>query len=136
MLGVTPDELAAEYRRRTRDPGSVDRRTRLRERDRVLREAGGLRYDDVEAAFRGVAGRLGWPAAATLKDFRHLFATALANASLPDGYRKYLLGHAPGRDAVVAYTHLTRLREQFESVVRREWGPFVAAVRERLAATG
>ena len=136
LFGAALNELIAEYGRRTQNVGPVDRRGRLRIRDRILHEAGGLRYDDIEAAFRRVAGRLGWPPAATLKDFRHLFATTLANASLPEGYRKYLLGHTPGRDAAVAYTHLNRLREKFEDVVRAEWGSVVAVVRFRLAVTG
>lgn len=133
LVGLPLAELIAEYDRRTDVNTERDRRVRLRVRDQVLRDAGGLRYDAIGATFRAVADRLGWPRNATLKDFRHLFATTLANAALPEGYRKYLMGHAPGRDAVVAYTHLNRLREQFEEVVRTGWKPIVEAMQSRVS---
>ncbi len=126
-------ELEAEYRSRLQrpdaPPGAYGRRA---VRDRLLRDAGGLTYDDIERAGGRVRRRLGWPAAATLKDFRHLFATTLAEAGVPDGYRRYWMGHAPGREALVAYTHLAGMREQFDRVVAQRWGPVVAALTARL----
>ena len=56
-----------------------------------------------------MACRLDWPKAATPKDFRHLFATVMANGGLPEHMLRYLLGHAPDRDATHAYTHLDQL---------------------------
>jgi hypothetical protein len=103
----------------------------LRLRDAVLREAGGLGYDQVQGEFAALSRRLGWPARATLKDFRHLFCTTLGNTAMPEGYRCYLMGHAPRRAAAVAYTHLNRLREQYAEAVRREWLPLVEVVNRR-----
>ncbi|MDB5310441.1 MAG: hypothetical protein JWO38_4643 [Gemmataceae bacterium] len=134
LAGASLDDLVAEYRRRVRTDPTPGRAARLRVRSKVLREAGGLRYDDIQHAFGRVAGRLGWPRTATLKDFRHLFATTLANAALPEGYRKYLMGHAAGRDATVAYTHLSDLRAKFEDVVRAAWGSVTDVVCRRLEA--
>jgi hypothetical protein len=81
----------------------------------VLRDAGGLSYDVVRA-FAGVRARLGWPPAATLKDFRHVFA--------------------PGRDAAEACTHPKRLSNAYQRVLRGEYAPVAAAIRTRLAVTG
>jgi len=50
---------------------------------------------------------------------------------MPEGYRKYLLGHAPGRDAAVAYTHLNRLRETYQTVIRDTYAPVLAAIKQR-----
>jgi hypothetical protein len=134
LRGASLADLVAEFRRRCAAGRSPDAAQRRRLRDRVLAEAGGLGYDHVEGEFRRLAGALGWPAAATLKDFRHLFATTLANAALPEGYRRYLMGQTPGKAATVAYTHLNRLREQYADAVRREWQPLVDAVNARLRA--
>src|SRR5262249_39987793 len=111
---------------------SPDAAGRLRLRDAVLAAAGGLSYDHVQGEFAGLARKLGWPARATLKDFRHLFGTTLGHSAMPEGYRRYLLGHAPAQAAAPAYTHLNRLREQYAEAVRREWAPLVAAVNGRL----
>jgi integrase len=100
-------------------------------RNQLFFEAGGIDYDELKSAFHRIHKQLGWPAAATLKDFRHLFATTLANAGMPEGYRKYLLGHAPGRDAAVAYTHLNKLREHYERIVTGEYAEILAVIRER-----
>jgi len=109
---------------------------RKRIRDAVLHDAGGLRYDNVEQEFGTLARRLGWPAAASLKDLRHLFATTLGNAAMPEGYRRYLLGHAPGKAAVVAYSHLNELRRHYVEAVRREWTPLLDAINLRLREVG
>jgi hypothetical protein len=107
---------------------------RLRVRDRVFGDAGALRYDDVDAEFRRLAARLDWPAAGTLKDLRHLFATAMNNAGMSEAYRRYLLGHAPGTAAAVAYTHLDDLRAHYERAVRREFVDVLNAIQVRTAA--
>ncbi|NES72849.1 MAG: hypothetical protein F6K24_50470, partial [Okeania sp. SIO2D1] len=69
-----------------------------------------------------------WPAAATLKDFRHLFATEMQNAGMPEHYRRYLMGHSPGRSAVLNYSHLNEVREQYERAVDLRLRPIVEAI--------
>jgi integrase len=136
LLGASLAELVEEYRRRCAEGRSPDAARRVRLRDEVLRDAGGLRYDHIEAEFTGLARRLGWPASATLKDFRHLFATGLENASVPESYRQYLMGHAPGRAAITGYTHLNRLREHYEAALQREWPALLAALERRAVELG
>jgi hypothetical protein len=53
---------------------------------------------------------------------------------VPEGYRRYLLGHAPGTAAILAYTHLNQLRQHYASALRQEWLPLMNAINER--ATG
>jgi integrase len=129
-------ELVEEYRRRCAAARSLDAAQRARLRDKVLRDAGGLRYDHIEGEFATLARRLGWPASATLKDFRHQFSTGLENAGVPEYYRKYLMGHAPGRAALVGYTHLNRLRDHYEIALQREWPALRAALEARAIELG
>ncbi|QDU21806.1 site-specific integrase [Urbifossiella limnaea] len=99
----------------------------------MFADAGGLDHDHV----RGVAmlsTMMKWPSAATLKDLRHLFATTLNNAGVPEGYVRYFLSHAPGKAAVVAYTHLGQLRRRSSAVLEREQAPLLDAVDRRAAA--
>jgi hypothetical protein len=128
------EEITAEYRRRCGASKTADAATRQRLREEVISQAGGLRYDDIEQEFQSLARQLNWPSQATLKDMRHLFATAMTNASLPEAYRRYLMGQSPGKAAIGAYTHLNELRRHFAEAVRREWQPLLDAVRERLRA--
>ena len=132
LCGHSLEGLVQEFRRRCNAAAAPDAAGRQRLRDAVLHDAGGLRYGHIEQEFRTLARRLGWPAAATLKDLRHLFATGMANAGLPEPYRRFLLGHAPGRAAAVAYTHLNQVREHYAAAVRREWTPLVDAIIARL----
>lgn len=126
-------ELIAEYRRRcerTKNPSATER---ARIRDRLLRDAGGINYDDVQGEFTRLAARLGWPRAATVKDLRHLFATTMNNAAMPESYTKYLMGHAPSRGvALNSYVHLDKLAEHYASAVQKEWSGLVGAVLDRL----
>jgi hypothetical protein len=55
------------------------------------------------------------------------------NASMPEGYRRYLMGQAPGKAAVVAYTHLSDLARHYREAVLREWQPLVGAILRRLS---
>jgi hypothetical protein len=132
LLGSALAELVQEYRRRSA-AGAGSAAARLRARDTVLGDAGGLNYDHVEGEFRRLARRLGWPAAATVKDLRHLFATTLNDAGMPEAYRRYLMGQAPGRAAVVSYTHLHELPRLYAEAVHKEWSPLVAAINRRAA---
>ncbi|MCC6681236.1 MAG: hypothetical protein IT445_10095 [Phycisphaeraceae bacterium] len=94
----------------------------------MMREAGALDYDRIQREFRSVSCRLRWPAAATLKDFRHLFSTAMANGGVPEHERRYLMGHAPGRDAIVRYTHFNKLAEHYRLAVRQELSEVLARI--------
>ena len=108
-------------------------RDRERLRDQVLEEAGALNYDRIEHEFRGIAARLKWPKQATLKDFRHGFATALSNAGVPEPYRKYLMGQRADGAAITRYTHLNQVREQYMKVVQTQWPQLIQIVSQRLS---
>lgn len=105
-------------------------------RNKLLASAGQLTYDPIRLEFGKLARRLSWPRAATVKDFRHLFATSLENAGVPESYRRFFMGHAPGREAIVGYTHLNRIREHFLSAVQREYKPVAAAIEHRATELG
>lgn len=105
-------------------------------RDRLLREAGGLTYDDIHAEFQRISHRLKWPRTATIKGFRHLFATTMTNAGMPEPYRKFFMGHAPGRDPIVGYTHLDRARHHLETALKSECSGMLRVVRDRSSKTG
>jgi integrase len=124
-------QLVQEFQRRCAASRDLTAAKRIGIRDAVLHEAGGMSYDDIEFEFRRVARKLNWPAKATLKDLRHLFATAMADAGMPEHYRRYLMGHAPGKDAIYHYTHLDQLREQFEAAVMKEFAPVTAVLEQR-----
>ena len=109
---------------------------RRRVRDRILKEAGGITYNHVVTEFRKLARQLGWPAEATLKDFRHLFATSMQNAGMPEHYRKYLMGHSAGRGAIVIYTHLNEVRQRYGEAVERTMQPVVGAIVRRSEELG
>ena len=131
LRGRSLAELIAEYRRRCTSAGAPSSSQRRQIRDQILRDAGGLRYDHIEDEFHSVSQRLKWPATATLKDLRHLFATTMNNAGLPDPYRRYLLGQAPARAAVTAYTHLDDLKRQYQSALHREFQPILEVLSRR-----
>lgn len=133
LVGVSLDRLIEESNRRREASGSPSAELRAHSRRQLLRDAGGIDYDHVRREFVTVTHGLDWPRSATLKDLRHLFATAMNNASMPDSYRKYLMGHAPGRSAMVAYTHLNELRRHYTQAVRAELGPVIEAVSRRHA---
>jgi hypothetical protein len=75
---------------------------------RVLIIVAPLLSEMIECDFRRVA------------DQRHFarvlgrFATILGSTSTAEAYKKYLMGQAPGRAALNAYTHLNELRPQLE----------------------
>lgn len=127
------EQLAQEFHRRCARLGTIGARQRQQVRDQVLRNAGGIIYDDVEHEYQKLAKHLSWPAAATLKDFRHLFATSLENAGVPDSYRKFFMGHSPGTAAIGRYTHLNRVREHYVAAVESELRPVLQAVLDRSA---
>lgn len=136
LRGATLAKLVCEFQRRCVAAGAPGAADRQRLRDHVLREAGGLGYDDVQSEFASITARLSWPRPATLKDLRHLFATTLNNAGMPEPYRRFLMGQAPGRAAIVAYTHLNELWRHYADAVRREWTPLVNAILCRTREVG
>ena len=118
LCGASLADLVGEFQRRLaagRAPNAADR---LRLRNLLLKEAGAVGYDQVQQEFSGLAPTLDWPAAATLKDFRHLFCTTLGNAAMPEAYRRYLMGHAPGRRP----SWLTATSTNFAGITRKRSG--------------
>jgi hypothetical protein len=125
-------ELVEEYRRRCGRSKDTSAAARRRIRDGVFRDAGGLNYDALEGEFAHLASKLKWPATATLKDLRHLFATTMNNAAMPEPFRRYLMGQAPGRAAIIAYTHLHEIKRHYREAVEKEWSPLLVAINHRV----
>lgn len=136
LVGASLDHLVHEFQRRCALKAAHTAVDRQRIRDQVLHDAGGIDYDQIVGEFSKLARSLGWPKEATLKDFRHLFATCLENAGMPEHYRKYLLGHSPGRAASVHYTHLNEIRDRFEEAVERKLRPLIDALVQRASQIG
>jgi hypothetical protein len=133
LFGSSLAALSDEFRHRCRTIGKPTAIERQRIREQLLRDAGGLNYDHLEHEFKGIANRLKWPSAATLKDFRHLFSTCLENAGIPEFYRRYFMGQSPGRSPIVTYTHLNELEQQFAKAVQNGLTPLVTAIVDRAA---
>jgi integrase len=133
LAGATLAQLGKEFQRRCKEEQAATAARRESIRTDLIRSAGGMSYHNIDDEFQHVRRRLGWPPAATLKDFRHLFSTCLENAGMPQYYRRYLMGQAPGRDAIVAYTHLNELRERYVEAIERTMQPIVDAASRRLA---
>ena len=127
LKNFSVEELAREFSHRC-DSGEF--RDFRKIRDQVIRNAGGLDYDRIEHEFHKIARHLNWPQQATLKDFRHLFNTSMQNAGMPEFYRRYLLGQSPGRSALVNYTHLNDLRNQYERAVNTVYRPLLITLDE------
>jgi hypothetical protein len=62
-----------------------------------------------------------------------MYMTTMNNAAMPEGFRRYLMGQAPGRAAIVAYTHLHELKRHYEAAMHKEWLALVAAIQHRVA---
>ena len=133
LLDQSLEQLTKEYSRRCQKTENLTAEQGMQIRDQLLHDAGGLKYDHIEHEFHRLAGQLSWPAKATLKDFRHLFSTAMMNAGMPEYYRKYLMGHAVSKAAITNYTHLDQLRDRYEEAVERQYQPIVKAVAKRIA---
>lgn len=127
---VSVAEVVDSYRDRLSKVASAGERQRIR--NGLQRELGGVDYDTLEREFHKVAKTLNWPRTATLKGFRHLFATSLENAGMPEFYRKYLMGQSTGRSAIVTYTHLTQLREQYQRAITSELADVIDVLQSRL----
>jgi len=136
LAGSSLAHLEKEFQERWRKAVNLTAAQKLQLRDAILHEAGGINYDHIEGEFKRVARRLNWPAAATVKDFRHLFSSLLENAGVPEFYRRYLMGQSPGKAALVHYTHLNKVKEHYERAVRREFGPIVRAIERQCQQLG
>ncbi len=132
LAGASLQELIDEFDRRCGGSKVTSAIGRQRIRDDLIRDAGGLTYEQINNEFHRVAKPLGWPSAATLKDFRHLFATSLANGGLQEHERRYLMGHAPGRDAIHIYTHLNELAEHFRTAAESQWSDMLRVIRTKV----
>lgn len=129
-------EMLEEFRRRCTARRADTAAEREAVRDGVLRDAGGLNYDQIEHEFRGLARNLEWQPQATLKDLRHLFSSCLENAGVPLFYRRYFMGQSPGRTPIVTYTHLNQVGRQYQKAVDNDLGPLVVAISERARRLG
>jgi len=136
LLGASRDVLRCEFAERCGRRRNLTATERIGVRDEIMKEAGGINYDHVEAEFRGIARRLNWPSPATMKDFRHLFATSLMNAGMPEIYRRYLMGHSLGKASIITYSHLNDLRRHYELAVQNELQFVVEAVVKRIDELG
>ncbi|MFV1967239.1 MAG: hypothetical protein ACC628_17560 [Pirellulaceae bacterium] len=138
LTGMPLSELVEGYRRRCSAIGKANAEHRRKVRDTLMKEAGQLGYDHIQAEFKKLSRILDWSAAATLKDLRHLFATCLENAGVPEFYRRYLMGQSFGRTPIVAYTHITedQVKKHFVSALRSELAPIVAAIERRSKQLG
>ncbi len=133
FAGSSLAALIAEFQRRCTTANQPSAMQRRHIRNQLMKEAAQLGYDHLKAEFDKIARRLNWPAKATLKDFRHLFATCLENAGVPEFYRRYFLGQSFGRSALAVYTHLTsdKLREHFQKALDTEMQPMRDAIISR-----
>lgn len=100
----------------------------------LMTSLGGINYDQIDREFRKIAKQLNWPLSATLKDFRHLFSTALENAGVPLFYRRYFMGQSPGRSAITVYTHLNELREQYQRAASTQLASLYTVLEARSPA--
>lgn len=131
LLGAALQALVKEFQRRCAAPEIRTAADRQRVRGQILHDAGGINYDHIVTEFGKVARAVKWPQPATLKDFRHLAATCLENAGMPEHYRKFLLGQSPGRAAIVTYTHLNEIRQRFEEAVGKHLRPLIDVIDRR-----
>lgn len=133
LLGGALVDLTDEYHRRCHAAGSIGAEKKRAIRDRLMREAGQLSYDQIKLELDKLATQLRWPKTATLKDLRHLFATCLENAGVPEFYRRYLMGQSFGKAPIVTYTHVTedKVREHYLSALRTELAPVAEAIERR-----
>jgi integrase len=132
LMGRSLAQLTEEYAGRCARSGATTAAAKEKVRREIIREAGGLGYDRIGGEYRRIAKHLSWPRAATLKDFRHLFATTMANGGIPEHERRYLMGHAPGRGSIHVYTHMNQLAEHYRAISETQWAGVLEVIRERL----
>lgn len=129
LLGQSLDEMTIAYRDRVRQlkvPGTAARDKTL---DSVIKDAGGLTYKRIEGEFKRIAKSLDWPTEATMKDFRHLFNTTMANAGLSLEERAYLMGQAPSKHVNLIYLHLNTLVERYNAAANKHYAGILKLLR-------
>ena len=136
VTSATKTGIIKEFERVRQSASKLSAAHERQMRDAVFDTAGQLGYDHVKQEFHKLAESLGWANSATLKDFRHLFATSLENAGVPESYRRFLMGHSPGRAAIVTYTHLNKLKSHYMRAIDTELRPLVAAIQRRVVEIG
>jgi hypothetical protein len=126
-------KLTEQYSDLREEMRNASKKEKKKARDRMFRDHGQLSYDQIKREFDKLAKQLGWPAAATLKDLRHLFSTSLENAAVPIYFRKYLMGQCFGNAPIVAYTHVTeeKLESHFRRAIELELTPITDAIEFR-----
>jgi len=132
LAHASREDLRKQYASRLDKERNLTAQIRASIRDQMVLDAGGLNYDHIEHEFAQIKAKLGWPAEATLKDFRHLFSTCMENAGMPEFYRKFLMGQSPGRAAIVGYTHLNQIRERYLEAVEKQMEPLVEALHNQV----
>ena len=134
LLGCSLTQLIEEFKLRCATIQARSAAERRTVRNAVLRDAGQLNYDRVQDEFQKLAVGLDWPSAATLKDLRHLCATCLEDAGVPEFYRRYFMGHSLGRAPIATYTHLSesKMQQYFKKALQTEFAPIVGAIEDRL----
>ncbi|MGB0766846.1 MAG: hypothetical protein ACPGYV_03970 [Phycisphaeraceae bacterium] len=121
LAGYSLQDLTAAYRYRVRQLKTADAAGREKVLDAVLNDAGGLTYKRIEGEFKRIAKALGWPEEATMKDFRHLFNTTMANAGLSLEERAYLMGQAPTKHVNMVYIHHNALVEKYKAAANEHY---------------
>lgn len=129
LVGYSLQDLTTAYRYRVRQLKIADAAGREKVLDAVLKDAGGLTYKRIEGEFKRVAKKLGWPEQATMKDFRHLFNTTMANAGLSLEERAYLMGQAPTKHINLAYLHYNALVEKYKAAANEHYAGVLDMLR-------
>lgn len=132
LVGYSLQDLTAAYRYRIRQLETADAAGREKVLDAVANDAGGLTYKRIEGEFKRIAKSLGWPEEATMKDFRHLFNTTMANAGLSLEERAYLMGQAPTKHVNTVYLHHNALVEKFKAAANEHYAGVLDMLRQSI----
>lgn len=129
LAGYSLQDLTSAYRARVRQLKTDNAAEREKVLDAVINDAGGLTYKRIEGEFKRVAKSLSWPEQATMKDFRHLFNTTMANAGLSLEERAYLMGQAPTKHVNMVYLHHNALVEKFKAAANEHYAGVLEMLR-------
>lgn len=133
LLGQGLDKMNATYRDRVRQLEVSDAAARDKTLSNVIKDAGGLSYKRIEGEFKRIAKTLGWPTNATLKDFRHLFNTTMANAGLSLEERAYLMGQAPPKHVNMVYLHHNTLVDKYKAAANEHYAGVLKLLKQENA---
>ncbi len=141
---LTENELRAELIRRVEfrtadSDGSITRETSHRIAQRLWRDCGAIKTDEIRTAFKRLTGRIELPHLTAPMVLRHMFATTLQDANVDPLIRNQLMGHvsaerratAGGLGMTGTYTHTrpetarkqmaAALSDRAALAVAREW---------------